>query len=606
MPQIFYNSFSNDYKAPFGACKIGTDVDFNIFVRNENVEAVTLVIRYEDGPKGTEYCAMEKSHDSFYHFKYKLQEGIGLYFYYFIISYHDFAGGHTSFYGSVGGSGGIGQEYAHEGMTVPYQLTCYLKDEVAPDWYQNSVFYQIFPDRFAIGGDGRIKNPKRDTFIYASTEDEPLYIKTPGGDIARWDFYGGNFEGVIEKIPYLLDLGVNAIYFNPIVEARSNHRYDASDFQKIDPVLGGEEDFVKMVDALHSNGIRLILDGAFSNVGRNSIYFNFDGAYGENVGAYQNRDSQYYPWFTFIDYPWDYESWWGIKDLPAVNKHNLTYQEYIYGKTGSVLTKYNDLGIDGWRLDVADELPDEFIKGLRSNLDGYADKILLGEVWEDASNKIAYNQRRKYVLGDAMHGVMNYPFKEVMINLINGSLNASTAAHRLTVLQENLPRDVYYNNLNNIGTHDTERILSILGGDKQKLKLIFGLMFNLPGIPCVYYGDEAGVDGGKDPDNRKFFPWNNIDHEVRDVVKGWAHKRGERSELKTGDFSAFYYENVLGIVRSDDAGTSVYLLNPTFNEIKINMTHLTFMRHHKIWQSKLRNQLNDLVVKPMSDHFITL
>ncbi|MGO2939458.1 MAG: alpha-amylase family glycosyl hydrolase [Pseudolactococcus laudensis] len=202
----------------------------------------------------------------------------------------------------------------------------------------------------------------------------------------------------MDKIPYLKLLGVRALYFNPIFEARSSHRYDTSDYMKIDPVLGTEADFKQLVDTLHQHDMRLILDGVFSHVGRNSKYFDFDGKSG-GQGAYQTTQSPYFDWFTFNQYPDDYKSWWGIKDLPTIDKTKESFQQYIYGESDSVLSKWNGLGIDGWRLDVADELPDDFIKGIRDTLENYPEQVLIGEVWEDASRKIAYEQHRKYIYG---------------------------------------------------------------------------------------------------------------------------------------------------------------------------------------------------------------
>ncbi|WP_335755323.1 alpha-amylase family glycosyl hydrolase [Tetragenococcus halophilus] len=235
--------------------------------------------------------------------------------------------------------------------------------------------------------------PKKNSYIYATEEDDPLYVKDADGEILRWDFFGGNFKGILQKIPYLKELGVNGIYLNPIFEASSNHRYDTADYFAIDPVLGTQEDFETLVNTLHENDMRLILDGVFSHVGQNSRYFNVYGNYGKDKGAYNDRYSPYYSWFTFYDYPDDYASWWGIKDLPEVNKEDPGFQAFIYGNTNSVLSKWNQLGVDGWRLDVADELSDEFIKGIRKNLENFPEKVLLGEVWEDASNKISYHHR---------------------------------------------------------------------------------------------------------------------------------------------------------------------------------------------------------------------
>ncbi len=193
------------------------------------------------------------------------------------------------------------------------------------------MVYQIFPDRFNNGNPhGEIQGRKKDSFIYATKEDSPYYIKDGHGDIARWDFFGGNFEGIRQKIPYLKDLGVTAIYLNSIFQASSNHRYDTQDFMKIDPMLGTEEDFKNLIKDLHKNRIALILDGVFNHVGADSKYF---------LSAVTDKTGPYYSWFNFINYPTKYQSWWGVTTLPEVNKNNADYQNFICGPDG-VLAKW--------------------------------------------------------------------------------------------------------------------------------------------------------------------------------------------------------------------------------------------------------------------------
>ena len=205
-------------------------------------------------------------------------------------------------------------------------------------------------------------------------------------------------------------------------------------------------------------------------------------------------------WFKFTEYPMNYKSWWGIKDLPEVDKDNPSFRDFIYGDTHSVLAKWNQFGIDGWRLDVADELPDSFIRGIRKNLSRYPETILIGEVWEDASNKISYGQRRNYILGESLQAVMNYPFRDLIIAYLTMTKTAQDLAYQMLVLSENYPHDIFYNNFNNLGTHDTERILTMVGDEANDLAV--GMLFSLPGVPCIYYGDEAGLTGRK---TRKYF-----------------------------------------------------------------------------------------------------
>uniref|UniRef100_UPI00403F3C8C glycoside hydrolase family 13 protein n=1 Tax=Candidatus Enterococcus willemsii TaxID=1857215 RepID=UPI00403F3C8C len=568
MSFIRFNPWREEYKKPFGAIKENDLARLSIEVIAEDVLQVFLVI-HKDG-RDEQRVLMTEKENNFYSYRYFFNQGKGLYYYHFEIHTKRDNQVAIDYYGASQ-EGGEGRLFSRPEDTWNFQITCYRQEEKTPDWYREGIFYQIFPDRFYNGNeDKRINSPKPNTFIYASEEDDPLYVKGADGDILRWDFFGGNLQGIIKKIPYLKKLGITGLYLNPIFEACSNHRYDTSDYFKIDPVLGTEEDFKELVEALHQNDIHVILDGVFSHVGQNSRYFNVNGSYGKSEGAYRNRYSPYFSWFNFIDYPDNYESWWGIKDLPEINKNDQEFQRFIFGKENSVLTKWNQLGVDGWRLDVADELPDKFIEGIRKNLDMFDEKVLIGEVWEDASNKISYNVRREYILGEHLQGVMNYPLRAETIALLNEQQRPEAVAKSWTRLYENYPKDVFFNNLNNIGTHDTERILTMLGNHVKKLDLAFGLMFLFPGIPCIYYGDEAGLTGGKDPENRKFFPWNRMNYEIYDHAKRWIDYRKDNRAILEGDLSFFYTDNLFGILRRYENEYVAMLMNPTNYPKKVN------------------------------------
>ncbi|SKA11295.1 alpha-glucosidase [Pilibacter termitis] len=614
MARIYYNSWFTKYKKPFGAVKAGKDVTFRIQATEADIQGVKLVIRYENGMRGKEYYEMSpsKSEEGFFSFKYKMNQGAGLYFYYFVVKEHSNGGTFRMYYGSQNGHGGEGRFYGDENTIIPFSITCYEQAETPPDWYRESIFYQIFPDRFnnhlheenTLGVN--VLNPKANIFIYGQTTDEPFYVKGEDGGIARWDFYGGTLQGIIDKIPYLKEeLGVTAIYLNPIFEARSNHRYDTSDYFNIDPMLGNERTFRKLVNKLHENDMHIILDGVFSHVGKNSYYFNADGSYGSDIGASKNQSSIYYDWFKFIHWPREYKSWWGIDDLPEIDKYNRGFQEYIYGDVDSVLAKWNSFNIDGWRLDVADELPDEFIQGIRKNLDTYPEKILIGEVWEDASRKISYDKRRDYILGHGLHSCMNYPFRDIILGVLNGQLKPADAAIQLTTLQENYPKDVFLNNFNNVGTHDTERILTMVGENKRKVNLAFGLMSMLPGVPCFYYGDEAGLTGGKDPSNRKFFPWGNEDEELMKSMKKWINIRKRENAIVIGDFVPFYSDKLLGVMRFTEKGYTMYVVNPTGVKQKIWSDELNFTSECPLSYEKIRQILDEVEIEAFDGYFLS-
>ena len=572
MAEITYNSWLQEHKRPFGAVLVGTTVEFDLMIQTNHQVAVTIVLQFENGFKS--YEKMTAISDGVFRMTLPNLTEIGFYNYYFQITEFDDAHEYRYFYGATDIGGGPGTTYADEIAVIPYTQTIFLKKEKAPDWYRQAIFYQIFPDSFA--KKGHLENPKDNIFFYGQETDPPYYIREANGDITHWTYYGGNLAGIIDKIPYLKSLGITALYLNPIFEARSSHRYDTSDYLKIDPVLGSEADFKQLVDALHQEGMHLILDGVFSHVGRNSKYFDFDGKSG-GQGAYQTMQSPYFDWFTFNQYPDDYKSWWGIKDLPTIDKRNANFQQFIYGESDSVLSKWNGLGIDGWRLDVADELPDRFIKGIRDTLEDYPEQVLIGEVWEDASRKVAYDQHRKYIYGDALHATMNYPFRDIILGLVMGEMTPETAARKLMQLSENYPPDVFLNNFNNIGTHDTERILTQLGQSLTRLDLAVGLLMTLPGVPTIYYGDEAGLIGHKDPENRAFFPWENINETTSKIYQKWIKIRQSASVVTTGDLSLFYSDRIFGLIRDDLHETAVFVFNISDQGMMVDFSELTFL-----------------------------
>lgn len=594
MAIIRYDPWQDRFKYPFGAVLLNSIASLCIDVIAEEVCQIFLVI-HKDGQEPTRH-QMVWQKKSFYGYEYLFNLGIGLYFYHFEILVRENGQEQTYYYGS-NAKGGVGQLYPTAAETWDYQITCFAHAETTPKWYREGIFYQIFPDRFAIGK-GKIRSPKKNTFLYATQTDEPLYVKDANGEILRWDFFGGNLAGIVEKLPYLKKLGVTGLYLNPVFEASSNHRYDTSDYMKIDAMLGTDEEFASFIQTLHDNEMHLILDGVFSHVGQNSRYFNRNGAYGKDVGAYRDSHSPYFHWFTFEDYPDEYASWWGIKDLPEVNKENEDFQNFIFGEEG-VIDKWTKLGVDGWRLDVADELPDPFIANIRKRLEKFPDKVLLGEVWEDASNKISYGVRRQYILGDHLQGVMNYPLRNAAIELLNESKRPEAVAYALTQLYENYPHDIFYNNLNNIGTHDTERILTMLGNHLKKLDLAFGLMFMFSGIPCIYYGDEAGLTGGKDPENRKFFPWQTINHDIYNSCHKWIAYRTDNPVLIEGDLSFFFTKDLFGVLRRLGDDYVAFLINPTNYPEKVN-GNLTFIAEETPMIKEIRRRFANRTIEENS------
>ncbi|MEO5286304.1 glycoside hydrolase family 13 protein [Limosilactobacillus allomucosae] len=600
MGQIHYNAWQLEFKQPFGALQAGNNVQFSVKVDCQNVTQVAIGVTKLDENTVFYPLTQDENEPGKYTGEIKITTS-GLYHYYFRVRRENDAAlylGHLH--------GGTGKETTDISKVEPFQLTCYDRQVPRPEWYRNAVFYQIFPDRFANGNPhGEIDGKKPNTFLYATTADRPMYIYDENHKIARWDFYGGNLRGIIAKLPYLKRLGVTALYLNPIFEASSNHRYDTNDYLKIDPMLGTEEDFKTLVTMLHENDMHLILDGVFNHVGKNSRYFNAGHLYGEQTGAANDKNSSYYEWFNFKHYPDQYDCWWGVDDLPTVNKDNPSYQQFIYGERGSVLTKWNDLGVDGWRLDVADELPDDFLRAIRRNLDRYDDRILIGEVWEDASSKVSYGHRRPYVSGDNLYGTMNYPLRQWVINFLQGHSDPIKAGEDLLTLVENYPRNFLLDCLNNLGTHDTERILTVLNQSVPLVKIAFALLFNLPGIPCVYYGDEAGVEGGKDPDNRRYFPWGRENTELQKTVHYWSDIRQECESLKEGQTGVMVAGNeVLGLIRYTEDSATLLLVNRE-NQYAL-VRDLQFMHVPASLQQAIEKRVAGLRMAPFTTRFTEL
>ncbi|MCQ2491409.1 MAG: glycoside hydrolase family 13 protein [Ruminococcus sp.] len=445
----------------------------------------------------------------------------------------------------------------HEGSVSGgelFQLTVYKKDYHTPDFLKGGVMYQIFPDRFCKSGkvhenipDGRIL---RDDW-----GGIPNYKPDKNGHVWNNDYFGGDFAGIQSKLPYLKDLGVTCIYLNPIFEAHENHRYNTADYMKADPLLGTNEEFSELCAEAEKYGISIILDGVFSHTGADSVYFNKFGRYPE-LGAYQSRDSFFYDWYTFIEYPEVYEAWWGIDTLPNVVENNENYTRFICGEEG-VLNYWLGLGASGYRLDVADELPDQFLNNLRKSVKNFNnDKIVIGEVWEDASNKESYGIKRRYLLGDQLDSVMNYPFREAIINYAKGG-STSDLINSVMTITENYPKPTVDVLMNFVSTHDIERAINRLGGedcsDKSKdwmagnmltpeqyqkgknlLKTAMALQFFLPGVPSIYYGDEAGMQGYKDPFNRGCYPWGSEDTELINYVSELSRVRKSVPNMKDG------------------------------------------------------------------------
>ncbi len=351
-----------------------------------------------------------------------------------------------------------------------------------PDWVQDTVFYQIFPDRFRRG------EPAGDSGPVLPWGDPPT----------AQSFFGGNLAGVQEKLPYLLDLGVTGLYFNPIFMASSPHRYNTYDYLRVDPRLGDLESFRRLVAAAHRNGVRLILDGVFNHSGRG--FHPFHDVL-ENGPA-----SAYLDWFHVQGFPLhaydeagppNYSCWWGFRALPKLNTDNPAVRRYLL----AVARYWLDQGIDGWRLDVPNEVTDSFWREFRATVkESHPDAYLVGEIWADGQS---------WLQGDQFDAITHYELRALLLDwLVEAKHRSQTFARRLQAIVDRYRPEVLHAQMNVLGSHDTPRLMTAAHGDLPAVKLLWLFLLTWPGTPCIYYGDEIGMTGGPDPECRACFPWD--------------------------------------------------------------------------------------------------
>ncbi len=570
--QVRFFPNSEEFKKPFGALRAGEPLTLNLkFNRPSNPSEVFLVLT-KDGESDVYYPMNFVSVAPDSTMEYTVNVTVttkGLYFYHFIVNTED-----KQF------RIGCGDDlHAMLGKGHEWQLTVFEETYKASEFLKGGLIYQIMPDRFFDGG------ARRKTKSYARYRDDwfglPEYEPDADGKIRNEDFFGGNLRGIIKKLGYLKSLGVTCIYLNPIFEAHSNHKYDTGNYRKVDSDFGTIDDLKELIKKADKKGMKIILDGVFSHTGDDSIYFNKYGRY-DSVGAYQSVFSPYYKWYTFKNFPDEYESWWNIDILPQTRECEPSFSEYICGEDG-IIRYWTEMGIGGWRLDVADELPDCFLdRAVHAAKAANPDCIVLGEVWEDASNKISYSKRRRYLNGGQLDSVTNYPFKEDILNFVRCG-DAHKLNNTVNVILNNYPSGVVNNLMNLLDTHDTARLKSVLGdsGDtstRQKravakisdtehtlklMKIAATLQYTLPGVPCLYYGDEAGLEGFEDPFNRRCYPWGQEDRNCLKMYKKLgAVRTREKAILSDGKYVPMSAENgVFAFRRESDAGELVIIAN---------------------------------------------
>lgn len=459
--------------------------------------------------------------------------------------------------------------YISSNAEKAFRLLVHSADFTTPAWFPGGIMYHIFVDRFYKSGK---VTEKRKNALYAPEWQSNItqYGAYPGAHVQNNEFFGGDLWGIIEKLPYLEDLGVTVLYLSPIFQAYSNHKYDTGDYETVDLQFGGREALDALIKKAAARGIRIILDGVFNHTGDDSLYFDRYGNYG--VGAFGNPNSPYRGWYHFGNTDTEYDSWWGIKILPKLNQENLICRKFFTGESG-IGAQYISAGTGGWRLDVADELSDTFLDEFRSAVKAAdPEAVIIGEVWENAADKIAYGKRRRYFRGAQLDSVMNYPLREGVLSfLLHG--DGAALARILTELYSSYPRCVCDCLMNLLGTHDTERILSVLGnggslamdntqlaGYKMDaasrargirlLKIAATIQFTVYGVPSIFYGDEAGMEGGHDPFCRRPFPWGREERTLLEHYKALGKIR-KHPIFTEGDFQVLEgCQNYLHFIRS--------------------------------------------------------
>lgn len=539
------------YPSVRGAFSVGEEVVFSLFIPRAVGAGGAILRLYSDEAAAREFSLTFSDCQGGvdrYDLRLSLKEiGVGYYTYRFIL----LCGTDVFFSHS---EDGVSVRFSRE-EGAPFRLTVYRGTLDVPSWLSGGVIYHAFVDRFAPGG-----GEKKQGAIYHASSDEPIlqYPEYPGAPVANNEFYGGTLYGIAQKMPYLRSLGVTVLYLSPIFLSPSSHKYDTSDYAVVDGGFGGEAGLCALLRAAKAAGVRVLLDGVFNHTGADSIYFNKFGNF-PTLGAYQSVESPYYPWFSFEHFPDKYDCWWGVTILPKLRLDRADVQDYFLGE-GGVLHRYFALGVDGMRLDVADELPDSFLDRLHDTVkrEVPGGGALIGEVWENAAEKIAYGKRRHYFQGGQLHSVMNYPMRTAILSFVKGG--DSAGFYRVArELWSSYPRPVAHALMNVLSTHDTERTLTVLGGEsgeghsyaelatmkmtkeertraKELLKMASAMQYTVYGIPSLYYADEAGSEGYRDPFCRRPYPWGKEDTDLLAHYRALGALRSLPA-LKRGDFT---------------------------------------------------------------------
>jgi cyclomaltodextrinase len=642
---ITHDVTSSFYRSPKGAVATGTQVTLRLLLSNysDSIHSVRLfyvyglesfsegyVLMRRESCEEIEKLAEESRYPDdavVFSADIRMNDEPGLFFYWFEVRFEDgryrWGFPDKSTEGMKARTLKSSPSFRSDGSEVipGFQITVHVADFQTPDWMKGAVLYQIFPDRYNRGSQfdetkalEEMRFPER---IWHSDWSEEVDIagKEPEGYEAC-DFYGGTLSGITEKLESLAEIGVTVLYLNPVLKAKSNHRYDTGDYLNVDPLLGSNEDLLELFEKARDLGIRVIMDGVFSHTGSDSLYFNRYDRY-DSVGAWQEKrdgtPSPYTSWFRFDDDAEKrmlepcmsengnmiapYECWWDFHSLPNVHEDDLTYREFICGPDG-VLARWLRAGCSGVRLDVSDELPDSFLRLLRRRVKAEnPDAFILGEIWEEPTARISYGHYRDFLFGRTHDAVMGYAFRKYVIDFLKGNTNAITLRYGFEHLCTVTPFEALFSQMNLLGSHDTKRIITKLAGVPQPPKredqirltlssverkrgkelVLAGMLLQLafPGAMAVYYGDELGMEGYEDPFNRRTYPWGTPEGDFTARVRRLMKLRASTPVLRTGRFEVLEADRQTIAMRRylTESGEDVFgrqVLGP--NEVVVRVT----------------------------------
>ena len=578
------------FKCPKGPVTKNTNVSFFISVDESVLPNEVLFMVKSDTDNDYAYIPMKKVQNG-YQIEHNF-ENFGHFWYNFKLIFDDYSVFINKTFDCFSYvSGDKGEDFFQSVLNKPYTCTNSL---------QGGLIYQIYVDRFCKKG----KVEAREPLIMRNDWGGGIQKNTTDPLIINREVFGGNFAGIVSKLNYLKDLGVTTIYLNPIGMANSSHKYDTADYMRVDPMFGSEKEFKELIDEAAKRGIGIVFDGVYNHTGSDSIYFNRYGRF-DTLGAYKSTKSKYHKWYDFINYPDVYESWWGIDTLPKIKTNCTEFQDYIAGKNG-VLDKFLKLGVQGVRLDVVDEISDEFVRKIAERVHAYGDdKVVMGEVWEDAATKIAYSDRKQYFCNNELNSVMNYPVKESILSFIRDK-HPTDLVSTIRMLQNNYPKVVMDNLMNFLDTHDTGRLYSelikIADGDRTLgttfLKIASLLSFTVVGVPSIFYGDEYGMENN-DGSSRGCFDWKNYKNEIFEWYQKLTKIR-KLNVMKDGEMNILYSANgKLVFERLSSEERVIVCVNMTDTPLQINLKgkFKSFFTNKKINSFKLKKYKFEVLIE---------